>query len=361
MATGRASKLWGVAIGALALSGCSAGQTVAPTTGTGIPPITRASTTTQPSSRTTKSTEAGVVTGNVCGQLQESPDGKVTVYLDSYSGAIPKPTARESILRNGRYRFGSVEPGIYQLLGELPHSQVVSTSIWVSAGETSVANLGTCAPTIGLVYKPANAAVVKRFLAKAQEGGNDAFAATYRYLGSQAYGLPGAGLIFVFAQRPHGKGSTFPFEGGDFAYRIRYGDRSIKFVQRVDNDYECLRSSLGSHWSCEGPNRQSVGNAMAVLTFDEQMGLLSDMPMPSNQASTSSAMLAGVKLTCLQYLQPHGGVTWCITANGITAFAASTNIYDVELVKLLPSIPAGSFSLPARPTKWNRYVWPTLP
>ena len=193
-------------IGALALAGCSAGQAVAPTTRTGIPPTTRASTTTQPSIPTTSTRETGVVTGDVCGQLQESPDGKVTVYLDTNSGAIPKPISHESVLRNGKYRFRSVGPGFYQLLGQLPHSQVVSTSIWVSAGETSVANLGTCAPNIGVDYKPASAAVVKQFLAKAQESGNETFAATYRYVGSRAYGVPSADLTFVFAQRPHGKG-----------------------------------------------------------------------------------------------------------------------------------------------------------
>ena len=158
------------------------------------------------------------------------------------------------------------------------------------------------------------------------------------------------------------KGSMLPFGTGDFAYRVRYGFRSLRFVQRLDHDYECLRSSPGALWSCEGPSRGSVGNAMTVLTFDEQIGLLSDMPRPSNEASMSSAKLAGVKVACLRYQQPDGSrVTWCITADGITAFAASTNINNVELVKLFPSIPAGIFSLPARPTKWNRYVWPTSP
>ena len=114
-------------------------------------------------------------------------------------------------------------------------------------------------------------------------------------------------------------------------------------------------------WSCEGPNYETIGNTYAVLTYDELTGLLNDMPPPSKNASISSGILNGLRVTCLRYQQSDGSLaTWCLTFRGITAFAATSNGGNVEMLKLSPSIPAGIFSLPASPVKWHGYTrWPT--
>ena len=348
VATRRASWLWLMIVSTLVVAGCSTGQ-AAPSGSLVRLSLTNAA-----------ATGTGTLTGDVCKPLQAPPQAKVTVSLrESVPGVGWGPQIRsETVPQNAKYRFRSVLAGIYVLVGQWPASPLFTASAWVSAHQTSVVNLGSCIPTTGVDYKPASAAFVRQFVAEATAGGDRAFSATYRYLGGEIYGDQPTGQTFFFAQRPHGgERSMYPWGAGDFAYRAHLGDKSLEFIQRLRHDYECVRNRPGAPWSCEGPNYETIGNTYAVLTYDELAGILNDMPPPPKSASTTSGILNGLKVTCLRYRQSDGSLaTWCITSDGITAFAATSNGGNVEMLKLSASIPAHSFSLPASPVKWQGYV-----
>lgn len=303
-------------------------------------------------------TARGTLTGEVCQPQEGPPEAKVTVFLDeSNAGGPGKQIRSATVPRNGRYRFTSVVQGSYLLVGQWLGSPRFQTGASVWAGQTEVVNLPTCIPTTGVAYKPASAAAVRQFLAEATRGDDRAFSATYRYLGGEIYGTEQTGQTFSFAQKPHGHDSIYPWGAGDFAYRAQKGGESLEFIQRVRHDYECVRNTPATAWSCEGPNNRSIGNALAVLGFDEQVGILRDMPLPTKDAAMSSGTLNGLKVTCLRFQESDGSqVTWCITASDITAFAAAENIDNVEILTLSPSLIAGTFSLPARPVKWYGYT-----
>lgn len=351
VATRRGRWLGLAVIVAVVASGCATGQATLPPRHTAILVSGQAG---------TAQHARGNLTGSVCEPVQGPPQAKVTVSIDEsapYAG-WGQQLRSETVRRNGSYRFTSVVPGHYTLVGQWPGSPPASTDAWVSAGQTEVVNLPTCIPTTGVDYKPASAAAVSRFVANATAGNNRAFFATYRYLGGEIYGVWPTGEIFSFAQRPDGRNSTDPWGAGNFAYRARKQTHALEFVQRAGHDYECFRSKSGMPWSCEGPNHESIGNALAVMHFDESADLLNHMFPPSNGTSVSSGTLNGLRVTCLRYQESDGSLaTWCITANGITAFAASSTVDSVEMLNLSASLPLGVFSLPALPVKWRGYLW----
>jgi len=336
---------------ALVAAGCTSGQS-AP-----LPKVAAALVSTQAAAA---QHARGNLTGRVCQPIHGPPKAKVTVSLDEsapYAG-WGQQLRSETVPQNGRYRFTSVVPGHYMLVGQWPDTPPVSTDAWVSAGQTDVVNLPTCVPTTGVDYKPASAAAVRRFVARATVGGNRAYSATYRYLGGEIYGAWRAGETFFFAQRPHGRDSMYPWGAGDFTFRAHQGSHALEFIQRARHDYECVRNKPVEPWSCEGPNYESIGNALAVMSFDESADLLSHMFPPSKGTSMASESLNGLKVTCLRSPELDGSLaTWCITANGITAYAASSTLDNVEMLNLSASLPAGVFSLPARPVKWHGYLW----
>lgn len=343
-------------MGALVVAGCSTGQATPLTTKHSAILVTTQGAAT-PSDR-------GTLTGEVCRPLNGPLETKVIVSLDkSVPGVGRGPQVRsETVPQNGRYRFTSVVAGLYVLVGQWPNSPLFRTSAWVSAHQTSVVNLGTCVPTIGVDYRPASVAAVRRFLAEATAGGGRAFSATYRYLGGEIYSSDASSPPFFFAQRPHGRGgSVQPWGAGDFAYLAQQGTKSFKWVQVHAHDYECLRNKPSAPWSCSGPNPETIMNALATLSYDVPAGLLRDIPPPSKDVFVSSATLSGLKVTCLRFPAPDGSLaTWCITADGITAFAAASNLANLEVVTLSPILPADIFSLPASPRKWHGFIyWPT--
>ena len=326
-------------MGALVVTGCSTGQATPLTTKHSAILVTTQGATT-PSDR-------GTLTGEVCEPLQGPPEARVTVSLDQNpAGEQLQQVRSETVPRNGRYRFRSVVPGYYLLVGEWPDSPLFRTSASVSARQTSVVNLGTCVPTTGVHYKPASAGQVRRFMAEATAGGDRAFSATYRYLGGEIYAAWPTGQTFFFAQRPHGPASMGPWGAGDFAYLARKGSHALEFIQRAAHDYECVRNKPGAPWSCEGPNHRSIMNALATLFYDVPASLLRDMPQPTKDVAMSSGTLNGLKVTCLRYRVFGDGslATWCLTAKGITAFAASSDLDNVEMVNLSASLPAGVFA-----------------
>ena len=208
----------------------------------------------------------------------------------------------------------------------------------------------TVAPTTSTT-KAANAVAVAGFLAKASSGDDQAFVATYRYLGT-ANEVP----TFEFAQQPKGPGSLKPFGARDFVYITHDDGQTREFLQRDHDDYECFRSGQG-RWSCDGPNPNvSVGNITQTLWFDEQTALAQDEPTPLANAAMSSRTVHGLKVTCLvgyRYGDTSVRTTWCIAADGITAFVSAMLKGTTEVVNLSTSVRAGMFSLPARPTPWQ--------
>jgi uncharacterized protein DUF4232 len=350
VATGRASKLWGVAIGALTLAGCSAGQTVAPTTEIGIVPTTRVSTT------TTEALATGAVTGEACGS-QDTSQPQVTVDLDKLPvGGSFTTLKADTVTVNNNYRFTSVAPGRYVLLGLWPSNPSDETVIHIVADETRVVNLGACMPTIGSDYKKASQGNVRQFLARASMGDDQTFSATYRFLtgGSySSYDSQIAGQTFSFAQEPHGGPRSMQVWGaGDFAYLSTYRGESLKFVQRDAREYECLRKRSATRWSCEWQQWEDIGRLLTATMYDEQAALAKSMPPHgAAQRFISSATVNGIPVTCLRYEMVNAGsrATWCITARGITAFAVAIDVGTVEMVKLSPVLPRSIFALPARP------------
>lgn len=199
-------------------------------------------------------------------------------------------------------------------------------------------------PTTGGTYRPASAAVVQHFLAEAHRD-DQGFVATYRFL--KVGTVP---QTFLVAQEPYAA-----VLGAVFMYLAHEGGGSLKFLQLTRGTYECLRTGQHRPWSCEGPVPYvSNGIILASLRFDEPMALVAYMPAPPSQATTWSGTLHGLRVTCLRYLAVGARTTWCITADGITVFAASAGLQSVEVVKLSMSVPASDFVLPARSGGWHR-------
>ena len=360
VATRRSSWLWLGAVGALGLAGCSAGQTIPPTTRSGVPPTSQARTV----------TATGAITGEACGSLDAS-QSRVTIDLDKPPVSYNLKTLQAvTVPLNDNYRFTSIVPGRYVLLGLWPSDPPDETVIRVVAGETRIMNLGACVPTVAGKYRPASLVAVRAFLARASEGDNQTFSATYRFIATfppdmanganWSRGYPKAGLTFSFAQEPHGgRYSLQAWGAGDFAYLARYRGQSLKFVQRDSRDYECLRATATARWSCDSTKWEDIGNSLTVLTYDEQAGLEQGMANALTHAFISTETLSSLPVTCLRYhLNDGSRATWCITAHGITAFAAAAGGSMVEMVRLSPSLPPGMFSLPARPTSAGFKPWP---
>jgi hypothetical protein len=281
----------------------------------------------------------------------------VTVDLDKLPVSGNYTTLKaDTVTVNNNYRFTSVAPGRYVLLGLWPSDPSDEAVIHIVADETRVVNLGACMPTIGRDYKKASQAAVRAFLARASKGDNQTFSATYRFLtgGSySSYDSQKAGQTFFFAQKPHGGGKSMRVWGaGDFAYLSTYRGESLKFVQRDTREYECLRKGSTTRWSCEWQQWEDIGRLLTATMYDEQAALAQGMPpQGQGQRFITSATVNGIPVTCLRYemVNTLSRATWCITARGITAFAAAFDVGTVEMVKLSPVLPRRIFTLPARP------------
>jgi len=298
----------------------------------------------------------GAVTGEACGS-QDASQPQVTVDLDKPPvGGNFTTLKADTVTVNDSYRFTSVAPGSYVLLGLWPSDPSDEAVIHIVADETRVVNLGACMPTIGSDYKKASQAAVRQFLARASKGDNQTFSATYRFLtgGSySSYDSQKAGQTFLFAQKPHGGAKSMQVWGaGDFAYLSTYRGESLKFVQRNTREYECLRQRSATRWSCEWQQWEDIGRLLTATMYDEQAALAQGMPPHGpGQRFISSATVNGLPVTCLRYemVNARSRATWCITARGITAFAVAFDVGTVEMLKLSPVLPRGIFTLPASP------------
>jgi hypothetical protein len=353
VATRRASKLWPVVIGALALAGCSSGQTVPPTTRTGI------TTTTQAVVPSTTQPNRAVVTGKVvpCTGEPTPLPGAIfnSVDLDTTGEQVVAPAP---VLQDGTYRFTDVTPGHYELTEGPTGSPQIIQPISVHSSQTLVVDLPSCPPTAGGNYKLASAEAVHHFLVEAQSD-NQGFVATYRTLDSDV-----GPETFVYAQQPQGRprdGSTWsPHGTGDFLYIARRGDESLRFIQRNRGDYICVQKAERGPWTCQGPNDgvRSIGDYYLTEQFDEQALVTMHMTGHFSLGRTWiwSGRLGGAPATCLRYLDQDSTfarTTWCINASGVTVFAVASSFLNVEVVKFSTSAPTAEFSLPARPTPWQ--------
>lgn len=312
------------------------------------------------------STDRGAVTGEVCDPVKGGP-WNVKVNLILYADGDGTTIARQSVLNYSTYLFDSVAPGSYVIVGLVSDNEVVTANVRLMAGHSLEVNLGTCLATVPFSFRPAKAAEVQAFLTRQSNGNNHVFSATYRYLGGPNYygNAPPVGHNFFFAQNPLGKDMQ-PLESGEFVYVATYRGATLKVVQRDNHDYECLRNKPQGRWLCQGPPWGSIGSAMQLLSYDETALITDRMPTRAgpNQLPYSfvaTGTLNGLSVTCLRFEEFDGTrATWCITRQGVTAFVSSTQIDGVELLKLSPSIPAGIFSLPSPPKKWNGFIqWPT--
>ncbi|MGO9963129.1 MAG: hypothetical protein ACLPUG_06835 [Acidimicrobiales bacterium] len=232
--------------------------------------------------------------------------------------------------------------------------QMVMAALVLAACRTAQTTPTTTSTT---TVKTTSAGAVARFLADAARGDNQTFVASCRYIG------PGKGPhSFEFAQQPGGPGSEEPFRAGDFVYLASQDEQTGEFIQRDHGDYKCFRTGHGP-WSCDGPNPNiNNGNFLNTEYFSVQTDLAQNEPTPPASATISCRTLNGLKLTCLvryRYLDTSRLTTWCITADGITAFRSSTLNGTVEITRLSPAVNPGLFSLPARPTPWRGWdKWP---
>ena len=160
-------------IGALALTGCSPGQTVTPTTSS-------MSTITQAVVPTTNQPNTAVVTGKLFPCTGEPTPLPGTIFnsvdLDTTATQVVAPAP---VSQDDTYRFTDVIPGQYELTEGPTGSPQIIQPISVRSSQMLVVDLPSCPPTVGGSYKLASAKAVHRFLAEAQSN-NQRFVATYR-------------------------------------------------------------------------------------------------------------------------------------------------------------------------------------
>lgn len=308
---------------------------------------------------------SGGVTGRVCASLPGPLNAVVTVRIYTLSGA--NPVALQQVRRYAAYRFSDLPPGSYVVTAPPGVDQLGSSvvTVRVKAASTTRADLGTCLPTVDMHFASARAATVRAFVARATAGLASRYAATYGYLD------PGGniGQRFFFAQSPQDAEPSQPLEPGDFAYVASYGHKTLKFVQRPQGDFECVRDLPTASWSCEGPTPESIGNVLEILSFDTTAQVYDRQPVHNAPnafpyASVAHGTLAGMRATCLRFESVNDSrATWCITTKGgITAYLSAYLADGLELTALDHALGRNAFSLPAKVGRWRGYTyWPTIP
>jgi len=233
-------------------------------------------------------------------------------------------------------------------------STITTSNTTTTATTTPVGGAGVLA---SFTYRPASTPVVSSFVSEvsSREGSRQAFVATYR-----EYDASRPARTFLYAQQPVGDRAVVPEWSGDSAYFEHSGGKSLEFVQREGQGYECLRARPHAHWSCEGPNLGgSIGNIFQTELFQPQPFIEVRMAGPTGHAQIASGTFYGYKVTCLRYLSQVGHLAmWCVTGHGITAFESADD-WTMEIISFSATVPSRLFALPARPTRWHEWArWP---
>jgi hypothetical protein len=212
---------------------------------------------------------------------------------------------------------------------------------------------------------------VTRFLATAARGLKEPVDATYRYFGPyNDYGQEVAPTTFSYVYAPgrHPAGANGP----PFEYDTSAGGYQYRAVYTRAGFFECLRTRWSPGWSCQGPSLMGGNGGMTTeLHYDVEVWAQMNLrppSSPSKRSSIYSQRVDGRALSCLSWLLGDATVgnlsrtTYCLTSDGVIAYVAGGSfVRSFELVRLSRHVPAGVFSLPARPTRRLGFVYYRFP
>jgi hypothetical protein len=203
------------------------------------------------------------------------------------------------------------------------------------------------------------------FVALAQKGADNTFTATYNIPAQQNSGLSTLTVAHLAsADSTSPTSGTWMFE----VDRIASGSGYL-WVSHPHSTDVCTRRSRSSAWSCYQTSlTYPQGNGWFLSTgfylpVSEFYGIQSAVrgAKPSSMTTTRS-VVDGLRVECLSVVDENNGahLDWCITSTGVVASFSADPAFahpgvggvpaDGTLSSDSSSLPAATFSLPAKPT-----------